>query len=333
MDFEFKTEGDLPLVSGVVAAWNEAENIDAFIKSFQKLDYQNKELILIAGGDDDTFKKALEFESDSIIVLKQNRGDGKVFSVKKGLEKTNGSIIYLTDADCLLSTESFLSLIYPIVRNEEKLVTGQVKPFSNQFDNPLVYSNWCRRKVQTACSESLYSHSIVGANYAAKKKILERLIHKIPNQTIGEDHHLALLAQSEGNEILNVRNSFVETHFPENLKDYINQQTRWHKTWLRLNFKFKKPELKALGIGIFKSLIIATLPIFYFFIGPIALVLCLLGILFYAVPYFDIKLKINQLNRENELTFWGLMKLMIGDIVVHCLVIPQLLFSRTKNKW
>ncbi len=331
--FDFKKEKNLPLVSGLVAAWNESENIEKFINSFQKIEYPKKELILVVGGEDDTLQKALKYENDSIKIMNQKSGDGKILSLKNGLSVVNGSVIFLTDADCVLSSESFLSLIYPIVNGDEQLTTGQVKPLKSQRRIPLVYANWTRRKVHSACRTSSYSLSLVGANYAVRKNIFEQLVHKIPDQSIGEDHHLALLAQREGLQIFDVKNSFVKTNFPENLIEYIHQQTRWNRSWLTLNYKFSNPELQPLMIGVFKSVLVAILPLLFFFIGQSAVWIWLLALLYYAVPYIDGKLKIDRLEKGNYLKFSDLLYLMIGDIAVHCVVLSQLFFTSTKNKW
>src|SRR5512132_4146763 len=46
-----------PKVSILVAAWNERDTIDAHIRSFSELRYPNIELILCAGGADDTLDR------------------------------------------------------------------------------------------------------------------------------------------------------------------------------------------------------------------------------------------------------------------------------------
>ena len=53
-----ETWPELPLVSVLVAAWNESEHIDRHIQSFLALRYPHKELVLCAGGNDDTYERA-----------------------------------------------------------------------------------------------------------------------------------------------------------------------------------------------------------------------------------------------------------------------------------
>lgn len=50
-----------PKVSALVAAWNEAAHIDAHIQSFLALAYPDIELVLCAGGSDDTFLRAQRY--------------------------------------------------------------------------------------------------------------------------------------------------------------------------------------------------------------------------------------------------------------------------------
>ena len=117
-----------PLVSLLVAAWNEEHNIHPFLNSFLKLAYSNKELILIAGGDDKTYARASSLEHPQIILLEQQKGEGKFRALKRGLNLAKGSIIYLTDADCRLTTEVFFSVVEPIIKEKESIVTGRFRP-------------------------------------------------------------------------------------------------------------------------------------------------------------------------------------------------------------
>src|SRR4051812_4534366 len=54
----------MPRISALVAGWNEHDRIEDHIRSFLALSYPNIELILCAGGDDDTFERALQYASE-----------------------------------------------------------------------------------------------------------------------------------------------------------------------------------------------------------------------------------------------------------------------------
>ena len=55
-----------PLVSLLVAAWNEEAHLVAFLSSFMALAYPQKELILCAGGDDQTWALAQAWATPTV---------------------------------------------------------------------------------------------------------------------------------------------------------------------------------------------------------------------------------------------------------------------------
>lgn len=96
-----------PKVSLLVPAWNEAHNLPDHIQSFLELTYPNKELILCAGGTDQSYAVARRCEGNTIHVLEQMAGEGKQQALRRCLEIATGEIIFLTDADCILTNAVF----------------------------------------------------------------------------------------------------------------------------------------------------------------------------------------------------------------------------------
>ena len=133
---------ELPLVSLLVAGWNEEAYIEDFLSSFCDLDYPNKELILVAGGSDSTFRMAHQWASPQITVLEQQAGEGKYRALQRAYRVAHGDIVFLTDADCLLNSESFRRMIAPIISGREGVVTGRIRPLPHQLSNPFVYAQW-----------------------------------------------------------------------------------------------------------------------------------------------------------------------------------------------
>ncbi len=138
-----------PKVSVLVAAWNEADNIDDHIRSFLALGYPNAELVLCAGGDDDTSARATQRAADARVkVFAQRPGEGKQAALRRVLSAADGEVIMLTDADCEFTDEAFLRLVAPIAAGEAVVTTGGSEPKPAQRGNPLVQSatmQWPRR--------------------------------------------------------------------------------------------------------------------------------------------------------------------------------------------
>ena len=125
---------ELPLVSVLVAAWNEGERIEQHIQHFLALRYPNKELILCAGGQDGCYEQALAYQSASQVrVFEQQAGEGKQKALHRCLPYTKGSIVFLTDADCLLDDEAFERTLYPVVAGNTQVCTGSSQPHAAQL--------------------------------------------------------------------------------------------------------------------------------------------------------------------------------------------------------
>ena len=78
---------EIPKVSILVAAWNEEHLIERHIQSLLDLRYPNKEIIICAGGDDNTEELARNKVEKEGIVFRQFRHEGKQNALKKCFEK------------------------------------------------------------------------------------------------------------------------------------------------------------------------------------------------------------------------------------------------------
>ena len=83
----------VPKVSVLVAAWNEADNIDQLVESFNALSYPNRELVLCAGGADDTYGRAGRWSGPRVKVDEQRPGEGKQAALRRTLPKADGEIV------------------------------------------------------------------------------------------------------------------------------------------------------------------------------------------------------------------------------------------------
>jgi len=331
---ELKQRSTAPLVSLLVAAWNEEAYIEGFLKSFHDLDYPNKELILIAGGSDNTFAKATQWTSPQITVLEQQKGEGKYRALQRGLKFVHGSIVYLTDADCLLNSESFRRLIDPIITGSESVVTGRIRPLPGQLSNSFVCAQWSKRQFATMPSNpDPYVSSLVGANSAIVHSLLEICWAASSNQPVGEDHYLALCLRKAGHRIYEVRESYVETKFAESIGEYIQQQSRWHRGWLTLNYQFGDERWRGNLLTLLKSQAMLVLPLLLLFFGPIFGVAWLLGWVHFATPYLFIKLWTEQSEEKDSVALVVLCQLMLADFCARVIVLPQLLTSKWRSSW
>jgi cellulose synthase/poly-beta-1,6-N-acetylglucosamine synthase-like glycosyltransferase len=217
---------NLPLVSILVAAWNEAENIELHINSYKTLRYPNKELILCAGGEDRTFKLAQRNTASGMVVLEQIPDEGKQHALNRCFNESKGTIIYLTDADCLLDDESFELLIFQITSKGEEAASGSSQPSNGQLSNPFVLSQ-ASSQIYRAQYSPTYAPGLLGRNCAIKRELLECSHGLEVPVKCGTDYVLAKKLSQTGAQIRQVPNSRVVTEYPSSISEYARQQLRW----------------------------------------------------------------------------------------------------------
>lgn len=325
---------DLPIVTLLVAAWNEEAYIEGFLSSFRDLDYPNKELILVAGGNDSTFRLARQWASPQITLLEQQAGAGKYRALQRGLQLARGSVIFLTDGDCLLNSESFKRVIYPIITGSQSVVTGLFRPFAHQLSNPFVRAQSTKQRLgEILPSQDPYVPFLVGANSALARSLLEECWSASSNQPIGEDYYLALCVQRAGHQILQVRESYVETRFAESFGEYIRQKSRWHRSWLLLHHQFGDKRWQRNVLSSIKFQIQLAMPLLSLLLGRIGSVTWLLSWAHFFTPYLQAKLLTEPLEEGQKTSLLALLQLMLADFCAWASILPQLLTQKWRERW
>ena len=331
-----------PLVSLLVAAWNEAAQIEAFLESFVALDYPNKELILCAGGTDQTLMLAKRWAGAQITILEQSAGAGKFRALQQCLPHATGALIVLTDADCILNQESFVRLIYPLVSGAATVTTGALCPLQGQWQMPFVVYQWAQMHYAwcKALRSSTDSAFLVGGNAALLRPIVEEAYATALPMPVGEDTYLALFALRAGHRILRVSESTVETLFPQTLLTYIRQRSRWRRDQVLHAYRFGNRLIgwKAL-FSVCKHFIWLMLPLLPFILASIGMGLWGISIwsgiwlTTFAIYYHRYRVGMWELETIGDIKItdplaWHLWKLIFADscAVIHlamCMVVPN----------
>jgi cellulose synthase/poly-beta-1,6-N-acetylglucosamine synthase-like glycosyltransferase len=119
--------GDLPVVTLLVAAYDEEEVIEAKVANALALDYPREKLELIVASDgssDATVERARAAGAD--LVLDLPRG-GKVIAQNAGAERASGEIVAFSDANCLWAPDALRHLVEPFADPGVGYVCGQVR--------------------------------------------------------------------------------------------------------------------------------------------------------------------------------------------------------------
>ena len=251
---------ELPLVSVLVAAWNEAERIEQHIEHFSALRYPHKELILCAGGQDGCYEQALAYTTSQVRVFRQQAGEGKQKALHRCLPYAQGSIVFLTDADCLLDNEAFERTLYPVVVGSTQVCTGSSQPDATQFDNSFVVAQ-VASQIYGDLHAPTYGEGLLGRNCAVTRRLLEESGGLAAPAATGTDYVLAKMLLRQGAKIRQVPKSRVVTSYPTRIGSYLRQQRRWVRNVALHGLRFKAfGEVKASLTSSLVGLIMLVLP-------------------------------------------------------------------------
>lgn len=266
----------LPRVSVLVAAWNEGTRLDRHVESFMRLRYPNRELVLCAGGLDDTYERAERWAGPRVIVLQQQPGEGKQRALRRCFAEADGEIIYLTDADCELDDESFERVVYPIAEGLESACSGSSRPYADLSQNPFVVSQTASQQY-SALHFPPHSPGLLGRNSAISRDLLERSRGLDAPAPTGTDYVLAKHLIRAGGRIRQVPESQVRTDYPTSMAAYLRQQGRWLRNVVLRGKQYgAESEVRSSLMTSLVGLGMLTLPILAVVVGPAALGLWLL---------------------------------------------------------
>jgi cellulose synthase/poly-beta-1,6-N-acetylglucosamine synthase-like glycosyltransferase len=217
---------DLPPVSVLVAAWNEADMIEDHIASFLALRYPCKELVLCAGGKDGTYEIARRHAGEGVVVLEQRAGEGKQWALARSFAESRGDVVFLTDADCILDDDAFERTIHPLGAGREQVCTGTSRPLAHQLRSPFVVSQ-AASQIYGSLRAPEYVPGLLGRNCAVRRDLLLRSRGLEAPAASGTDYVLAKELLRAGARIRHVPHSRVLTHYPTDPLSYVRQQRRW----------------------------------------------------------------------------------------------------------
>lgn len=227
-----------PRVSVLLPAWNEGEYIRECLDSIRNLRYPNLELIVCAGGEDGTLDLARRYAPPTARILEQRPGEGKQGALRRSLEQATGSIIFLTDADCVLDDEVFEGTLYPLLVGQEQVTTGVHRPLDHQRENPLVAYQWFHQ-IYMQANLPKYTDMLEGVNAAISREALEAAGGFEGSAPIGTDYFLARRLRDAGYRIRCVPQSRVRTAYCTRLGEYGRQRSRWFRNRLIHGLRFR----------------------------------------------------------------------------------------------
>ena len=253
-----------PPVSVIIAARNEANNLQEFLPLILNQNYPNFEVVVVNNQSTDEsyfilneFKKV--YPNLKVVEVERTRhlGTGKKIPLNLGIKAAKHALFVMTDADCEPSSNNWLSLIMSSFSDKKEIVLGfgpyrEQKGFINKvirFDTISIAVNY----LSFALGKMPYMG--VGRNLAYSKKVFDSVQGFKSHYAIqsGDDDLFVQESAKKKNYTIQIDpDSFCYSKAKSNFEDWVLQKSRHYSTATRYGF-IKKIFLGAYPLAVFLS--------------------------------------------------------------------------------
>ncbi len=220
-------------VSIGINAYNEGLNLVECVNSILK---DNKgffdEIIIVAGGTDNTIELAKRFESafpDEIRVIEERERRGKIWGINQILKRASGDIIILCAGDAIVERKAIRYLVEPFYRGYSNLgvVTSKPKPIittENRLIRNAIELLW---ELHNEVIAQTYKH-LGSAPHASAELMAFKAgeIREIPSDVVNDDAYIANYFVKKGYRIIYQPKAIVYVRTPETVMEYLQQRRR-----------------------------------------------------------------------------------------------------------
>lgn len=159
-------------LSIIIPVYNEMNTIQEILKKIEDIDNIKKQIIVIDDGSTDkTFDliQNYRFESEHKII-KHEVNSGKGAAIKSSVNYISGDIVIIQDADLEYDPKDYKEVIYPIIKNKNKIVYGSRVLNKKRYNQTNFISNFrifCNH-ILTLLTNLLYKQNLTDAHTCYK---------------------------------------------------------------------------------------------------------------------------------------------------------------------
>lgn len=313
-------ETDLPKLTLVVPAYNEADILEQKITNTLALDYPAHllQLLFIIDGSNDGSEKIFS-QYQQIQVLYEPERKGKMAAINRAMQFVQTPIVVFSDANTLLNTIALREMVRHYANPKIGGVAGEKKVMIDVADNLIGEGEGLYWQYESAMKQIDSDFYTVVAAAGELFSIRTHLYKPLPNDTVLDDLVLAVNTCKQGYRIAYEKNAYAIEAPSLNLKEERKRKIRIAagaaqavarlgilpsaSNWL-LNFQYFSRRIirwlispVSLPIIFFSNVLL----VFYFHADGLYKVMLLLQIVFYAMALGGWLMY--KLNRKNILLF------------------------------
>jgi len=299
----FADNGELPLVSVVIPAYNEEETIGQAIESAFNQTYPNIEVIVVDDGStDNTAKIASDFSNrypGKVRLIKHEKNFGKFKALNSGISVAKGEFIYHMDADGSLAPDN-VEKIVSIFNNDGELgAAASMVAISNDKNalTKLQQIEYLFEQLIVRYSQSTGKNVIIcpGAGSLFKRESAKDL--EVSDRTLTEDADYSFEVRRHGWKAGQEVDAVSFTEAPESLSAFTKQRIRWLygvlQTITHHKWSLRDPWVIWAWLGYiltpFAMVVLFSIPVLGLILGQ--------AYLAYFLPYFLIGFTIFAISR------------------------------------
>jgi biofilm PGA synthesis N-glycosyltransferase PgaC len=232
-----------------VCVYNEERNIGSLLNSLlnQKTTQHINEIIVVSSACSDKTNAIIETEFlkfyPKVVLLKQEKREGKASAVNLFLEHANGDIVVVESGDTIPTDDTIENLIEPFKNPKIGMVGGRPIP----VNDPNTFMGFTVHLLWDLHHKLALKHPKLGELVAFR----ENLIKKIPIDTAVDEAFIEALINEKGYELKYVPSAIVYNKGPETISDFLKQRRRIFAGHIHLK-KIKRYTPSSMKINILK---------------------------------------------------------------------------------
>ncbi len=250
-------------VTVIIPAYNEEDTIGKTIKSVEKSNYPDFEVIVIDDGSKDkTFEIAKKLENGRVRVFHKENG-GKGTALNFGIKKATGKIIFTMDADTTVDRESMKKMVRFFKDDSVMSVTpAMVTTNPRTIVQRVQYTEYALGLFLRKAFSSLRAIYIAPGAFSAYRKAFFDKYGGYDEHNITEDLEMSLRIQYNGYHTENCPEAPAYTNAPSTFKELTLQRRRWYFGQVKNLWKYRKiisRKYGDLGAFVIPTSILSTL--------------------------------------------------------------------------
>ena len=337
-----RKEDFFPLVSVILATYNEENTVVRKLRNLMEQDYPNKQIIVVDGASEDgTVELIEEFVKDKDVEIKliqERERRGKASALNEAFKHCSGKIVVITDADAICEKDALKKIVSNFSDANVGAATGRqvlLNPNQNlttKFEK--TYRGFFELLRVGECSLDA-TPVFNGPLMAFRLELLE----EIPEDTIADDSHLAVQIREKGFRTVYDPDAVFYEYAPPTFRSRLSQKLRrgqglvqmFLRQWRMLfNRKYGKFGMIVFPAEFFMHVVSPTMVLAFLVLSAYSLFLMgnymLIGLIVVAGISFSALLVMKVRAANFILTFLDSQFILLLSLMCH-------IFGISQHKW